>query len=113
LINEAKKLASDNGIELILSIPCFELWFLMHFDWYSTHHFSDSKEVIDKLKSFIPNYSKGGDAFAVLPKETQSAIEKSKRLYEYHKAAGHEGHLFDCNPCTDVYRIVQMILKDE
>ena len=29
-INQARKLAEESGVELLLSNPCFEIWFLQH-----------------------------------------------------------------------------------
>ena len=56
-INEAIKLASENGIEIIISIPCFELWYRLHYSYTSKVDLSN-KEIINDLKKYIPAYEK-------------------------------------------------------
>lgn len=55
-IQEAAKLANTNKIELIISNPSFEIWFLLHFI-YTTKYY-DNKSLIDDLKAYVPNYKK-------------------------------------------------------
>ncbi|MFB3789489.1 MAG: RloB family protein, partial [bacterium] len=49
--------AQANHLKVALSIPSFEFWYLLHFE-YTTHHFSCCDDLIDKLKIYLPNYEK-------------------------------------------------------
>ncbi len=54
LINdEAKKI----DFFAVPSVPCFELWLLLHFE--NTQAFFDRHEPIQKLKNYITGYDKG------------------------------------------------------
>lgn len=43
--------------QAIASVPCFELWLLLHFE--DIQHPLDRDEVIQRLKAHIPGYEKG------------------------------------------------------
>ena len=45
-IDEAKRLAEKNGVELITSTPTFEFWYLLHFV-YTTKVYNSSEEVLE------------------------------------------------------------------
>lgn len=56
------KLRNDNGaavpVEAVASVPCFELWLLLHFeDVLAPLH---RREALERLKAYIPGYEKGG-----------------------------------------------------
>jgi len=76
LIEKAKTKA-NNGIEFIETMPCIELWFLLHFlENYSSRIYMDYNHVITPLKQHIPNYEKTTKFF------------KSINLYEYLNSNG-------------------------
>lgn len=55
------KYRNDNkqkvAFKSIISVPCFELWLLLHYQ--EVHAPMHRDEVYELLKSFIPNYQKG------------------------------------------------------
>ncbi|MCF6346619.1 MAG: RloB family protein [Thiomicrorhabdus sp.] len=59
-INDLK----EEGFEAVTSVPCFEYWLLLHFD-YVTHPYckTENKSICDKviqeLKLYLPDYEKG------------------------------------------------------
>lgn len=61
-INQARKLAEESGVELLLSNPCFEIWFLQHFR-YSTKSYASNDEVIRDLTTYIPGYKKNANVY--------------------------------------------------
>ena len=66
VIGDAIKLANEHNIKIITSTPCFELWFLLHYD-YTTASMSND-EVIKKLKEHYPNYTKSSNIYPdILP----------------------------------------------
>ena len=56
-INQARKLAEKNGVELLISNPCFEVWFLQHFR-YSTKSYASNDEVIRDLTTYYSGLQK-------------------------------------------------------
>lgn len=106
--HESEKYLQDIPISFCVSNPCFEVWYLLHFD-YSTHSFSSNSEVINNLKQYIPKYQKNGDYFMLLVDKTPKAIRNTKRLSDYHEEQGHRWISVHCNPQTDVYKIVELL----
>ena len=88
-LQEIKK-AADPHVELLVSNPCFELWYLLHFEDQRAH--IDCKNCENRLKKHLPNYKK-----AEVPKGLRdgqcTAIERAEKLEEYK------------NPSTSVYVI--------
>lgn len=79
-LEEKSKKKANNGIEFVETMPCIELWFLLHFiDRYSSKVYMDYEQVSKPLKDFIPNYEKTGDFF------------KSIHIYEFLSAKGRYG----------------------
>ena len=56
-----RKLEKENeNARFVVSNPCFEVWFLLHFR-YSTRAYYTSSEVIRDLRKYIPDYEKNTD----------------------------------------------------
>ena len=106
---KAKVIAECKNIMLITSNPCFELWFLEHF-CFTTKPFDGSGSLIKELKSFIPNYTKNLGVFDVLYSKLKDAIVNCERLDKYHQASRINEQLQLCNPQTEVYKLVKMVM---
>ena len=52
-----KLIPKEKNIKLIVSNPCFEIWFICHYI-YSTRSYTNTDDVINYLKKKIPNYEK-------------------------------------------------------
>lgn len=98
----------DATLHAITSIPCFEVWILLHFI-YTTHVFraagqdSDCALVIDELdkEGRIPGYEKGSnDIFDALLDKLETAVKNAERLEKYHLSSGTD------NPSTIVHKLV-------
>lgn len=110
-IEEAFKIAKKEGIEVIMSVPSFEIWYLLHFK-YTSKSFNTNKELIKELCKEIPNYDKSMDVFKYIGDKTINAINHAKQLRKYHDIL--EDKAIDnikYNPSTDVDKIVEYILK--
>ncbi|MBR1614670.1 MAG: RloB domain-containing protein [Treponema sp.] len=59
LINNPERL-EEQGINLADSLPCFEIWFLLHF-CIPKQNYKNQDEVIKELCKFLPTYSKNND----------------------------------------------------
>ncbi len=93
----------------INSVPCFEYWLLLHFD-YTTQPFSGQlgksacAQVIDALKNFIPDYAKGdGDIFPRLVDQLPFAIDNAERALRAATANDTD------NPTTRVHELVRFL----
>lgn len=116
-LNAAIQKARDNDIKLIISNPCFEYWYILHFEKtgskYYDHHKpqSDLRKTLGKIyKDKHYKYDKGCCGFfdKVYPK-TATAIKNSKAiLREQHH---NEGDLSKCNPSTHVHLVVECLKK--
>lgn len=108
-LKEFQEQARIHGFQIVLSNPCFELWYLLHFG-YSTGKMPTYKSVEQKLNVHLPNYNKTKDYFGELSNKLDDAINNSKRLKKHHVDLGLDN--FACvasNPYTDVWKLVEQI----
>lgn len=87
----------------VASVPCFELWLLLHFEKVQAPILRN--EVSDRLKCYLPKYEKGSKA---IYKETKAklpeAISRAKELKEKAgRGARGEG------PFTAVHELVHQL----
>lgn len=109
-INEAIKMALEEGIEIIISIPSFEIWYRLHYS-YTSKVYSSNKELVADLKNYIVNYEKNMDVYDILKKNMQQAIKNSKRLEKQQIENGRNLNDITCNPYTSVYKPVEYIIR--
>lgn len=104
-LQEARIMARDNGIELVISNPCFELWLILHF--------RDQTAYIDRfqLKSACRNLSESDRAgyppFAICVSHYDTAVGRARQLDDRNDRDGEPGR----NPSTSVYRLTERILE--
>ena len=75
---KAIETARKNKIEVILSNPCFEVFFLYHF-MEKVPSFSTPDEAVELLKKYIPDYSKDKDHWHCLYDRQESALKRVSR----------------------------------
>ena len=88
--------------ELIVSNPCVELWFLLHYQEQKTK--LTSKKCLQKMQTSSKEYKKGvlsEDEKTVLAANRDVAIQRAKALKEYD------------NPSTTVYRLLELLKGKE
>ncbi len=107
-ISDALKLAAGE-VRLAVSNPCFELWYLLHFVDVGTK--MTCKEAIDKLRRYVPNYSKSLDVFDRISPLRQAAIKRCKTLNSDHDGNGIPLTSVECNPSTQVFQLVEEIAR--
>jgi hypothetical protein len=90
----------------ITSIPCFELWLLLHFkEIYDWLHRDD---VIRHLKSYIPNYEKGLDkCYQKTRHNIEIAIERAKKL------SNNKSIYNDNEAYTNMYALIEFLLHSK
>lgn len=97
---------------VINSVPCFEFWLLLHFD-FTTQPFYGTigakaacDQVQEKLKQYIPNYAKGDSGhFDALINALPRAIKHSKQVLVGSRRDGTD------NPCTRVHELVEYLQR--
>jgi len=72
--------AQEKGVELILTNPCIELWFLLHYKKISNS--ISSNNAINGLTKYIPDYLKGSryDTYSKLKPKTEDALKNVKTV---------------------------------
>ena len=98
---EAKHQARDNGIEVAVSNPCFELWALLHFCDQTAHiewgRLTTDREAIPATTNNCPT--------SQLHPLYAEALQRAMALDEWQRSR-------DCaeaNPSTGVYRLMEQI----
>ena len=109
IIEEAIQLARKNNIKIITSSPCFELWFLLHYDYTTAN--MDSEEVIKRLKEYYPKYEKNINIYPDIIKEIDLAIDRAKKIEKYQIDNNRRIGTVEANPNTEVYKIVEYLMK--
>lgn len=89
--------------EAIASVPCFELWLLLHFeDVQAPLH---RTEVYQRLRQHLPDYDKGqAGHYAQTSQNLADATQRAERLA--HLTTAHDG----TEPYTDMHRLVQLLI---
>src|SRR5262249_19618035 len=101
-VADAMQMARDNGIELAISNPCFELWLLLHFrDSPGMQHRAAMQRMLSK---HVPGYDKRVE-FMVYGAGYRQAVERAKRMDEAAQSSGESGR----NPTTGVYKLTMAI----
>ncbi len=93
--------AKRNRIYCAFSKPCFEVWFLLHFEkcWLKL---TTCEDVITRLKSHLPDYKKNNLAmFDKLRKNLDIAKDNAGNLLKVNM----EDHLLDY-PITNVFELL-------
>lgn len=87
----------------IPSVPCIEFWFLLHYE-YTTRLFSKCDQVIDALRCYLPDYTKGiRDMFPMLLENLESAKINAERAKNSAAKSGTD------NPTTCVHQLVEFL----
>lgn len=99
---DAKQQARDNGIQLAISNPCFELWILLHFRDQTAHvHRHEAQRA---CQEYLPDYQKDVPFDALRP-HYEDAVARARALDHRQETAGDAGG----NPSTGVYRLTERI----
>jgi hypothetical protein len=106
------KLTKGESIQAITSVPCFEIWLLLHYT-YTTKPFgarstSDSicAAVIKELQrnDRLPGYQKGmANLFLTLLEKLPVAIKNARLLAEHGQTSGTD------NPSTRMHQLVEYL----
>ena len=88
--------------EAIASVPCFELWLLLHFE--DVHAPLHRTEVYQRLRQYLPNYDKGQTGhYAQSRQNLADAYKRAEHLAQ--RITAHDG----VKPYTDMHRLVHLL----
>ena len=107
---EIQQLEAKSRLEkFIVSNPTFEVWYLLHYE-YSTRSYINTDAVIRELKKHYPGYEKTSEMFPLLKDKMGNAITNAEKLEDYHKKEEHLHPDVNCNPYTDVHKLVKKLI---
>jgi RloB-like protein len=90
------------SVQAIVSVPCFELWLLLHFEDVLAPLHRDV--VYQRLRQYLPNYDKGQDGYYQQTCNYSSvATQRAEQLAQLTSA--HNG----VEPYTDMHRLVTLL----
>jgi len=78
-----EKEAKEHGFYIVLSNPCFELWFLLHFE-YTSGHLKNYDAVMKKVSGYLTSYRKNHNVFHLLENKQGDAIATAEKRKCYH-----------------------------
>lgn len=109
-IDEAKRIASENGVEFITSTPAFEFWYMLHFG-FTTKTYNLSEEVQADVRNKISGYTKSMNTYPIIKEHTKLAIKNAKNVEKHHLELGQALDNEKCNPYTGAYKIVEELIE--
>ena len=94
-------------IQAIVSIPCFEVWVLLHFV-YSSAPFENCNAVCKKIKKPFPEYEKEEMRilYPFLKDKTGEAIKNARKLVASMEVTDSK------NPITYIHEVVEILQKE-
>lgn len=101
-IKAAVVTATERGVELTLSLPCFEIWLILHLS-EGCPRFNNATQAGRHLKSLLPSWEKTGLKFSDFSAGVSDAVVRAKRL----------GEPPDANPSTAVWRLIESLRNPE
>lgn len=88
----------------IASVPCFELWLLLHYE--EIHHPIHRDEVQHRLKNHIPEYEKGAGGYYELTR-SQMAVATQRARSLADQTTAYDGQ----QPYTDVDTLANFLVS--
>lgn len=108
-LQEAKRIATGSGIEIIFSNPSFEFWVLLHYSFYAKR--CENNDIIDQLKKYIPNYRKADrNLYLRIKPRMKTAISNSQKVRKIYGEGRVEIVSRRSNPITLVDKLIDAIM---
>lgn len=105
----ADKMAAQNNCEVLVSSPCFEIWFLCHYG-ATTKHFRTNREVLDEVRKKYTGYEKNMPGmFEATKDKLQDAIRNAEILRNRCEKNGYKFHTVEFLPSTEIYLLARIL----
>lgn len=108
-LKKAIQKARDNDLTLIISNPCFEYWYILHFKYTGTAY-TNRPKLYQELSIHLGcegRYDKAKCYFDKIYRHTDTAIKNAKQILSSHWQ--YEQDPIKCNPSTHVHRVIENI----
>lgn len=109
-LGDAIQTARDNSIKLIISNPCFEYWYILHFGSPGSAY-QNRQKLYKRVGTLLGRkYGKCGcEFFEQIYPLTEDAINNAKAILrsQWH----NQEDLSQCNPSTHVHRVVECMIN--
>ena len=110
-LEKAERLAERFNIQIIVSAPSFEYWFICHFTFTGKKYTSNS-ELLADLEVYVPGYKKSAFRMYDLLKSKVSTATKNARMIEKKLLAdGEKIHTVSFTPSSEAYYIAEELSK--
>jgi hypothetical protein len=83
-----------------ISIPCFEVWLLLHFE-FTDAPFADCEDVIRRLVQHLPDYTKND------PRQLPPLLERLEQAMQHAQRIESQWTTIGDNPYTSVHHLVR------
>ena len=102
----AIRLAGQNQINCAYSIEAFEIWYMLHFNYYDSA--LSRRQYKEKLSELLkkPYLKNDTEMYSLLKGRRKKAIQNAKRLYNIQCLLP----LKDQNPITTVFKLVEQLI---
>lgn len=117
--NQAIITAKKYNFKLAVSNDAFELWFILHFEYYcSQTHRSNFKKILSDKKRLGVKYKKNNyEMYDILKERQEEAIVNAKKLWKRcdREIEDHQSDIdklikkYNINPSTTVYQFIERI----
>ncbi|OIK10068.1 RloB family protein [Bacillus sp. MUM 13] len=104
---KAIELCDSNGIKFAVTNEAFELWYLLHYNYYDAA--MSRTQYIDKLTELMQRKyeKKQQDIYELLKDKQERAIKFAKKLQKHHYDMKGYHDFCNSNPITTVYELVE------
>lgn len=109
-LDRAGSIARTAQAVIGFSNPCFELWYLLHFERPTAA--LTARETTKRLLQYIPDYTKAGQPPLVLQNKVKDAIQNSKAMNERTELNGFPNVHKQANPFCSIGNIVSYLLPE-
>lgn len=93
------------GLHSIFSNPCFEVWFVLHFE--NAPHGMTAVQMKRHLKKLLkekyPDYSETTDIYDYILPMQKEAVKRARALHRAQKEVYKSVYSHECNPYTDMF----------
>ena len=103
---QALALAQTKNINLALSNPSLELWYLLHYQDQEASIHRD--KALEELRKHAPSYKKPQALYPGPPGAIPLAIQRAARLAQRNE---ENGQPFHHNPCSGIGLLVELLLQ--
>lgn len=103
--------AKNKNVDILVSNPCFEIWFICHYT-ASTRQYISSKEVLSKLREYHQDYEKNSrEMFKKTKGNLSIALENAMKLRRSCEDNGYKIHTIKFTPSTEIDKLVRRLME--